>query len=80
MAKFFDLQLSSIIMLFCIDNVEQDLPEEVSEHAVKAAVNFIHVACQQTAYIAGREALTEEMEKFKKGRSYQNVCFKNFIF
>lgn len=60
------LRLATIFhMLFRIDNPEQDLPDEVSETAIQAAVNFIQVACQQTAYIAGRGGLIEEIEKFK---------------
>ena len=54
-------------MLFNIDNYEQPLEEEVEESAVKAAVNFIQLACQQTAYIAGKETLQEEMDRFKAG-------------
>lgn len=62
------LRLATVLhMLFNIDTPEVDLSLEVSEQALKAAVNFIKVACQQTAYIAGKGPLTEELEKFKTG-------------
>ena len=38
---------------------------EVSEEAVKAAVDFVNISCQQTAFIAGRGPLQEEFERFK---------------
>ena len=61
------LQLTAIMhMLFNIDNVDQQL-EEVEESAIKAAVNFIQLACQQTAFITGKGTLHEEMEKLKTG-------------
>ena len=62
------LRLTAVMhMLFNIDNYEQPLEDEVGESAVKAAVNFIQLACQQTAYIAGKETLQEEMDRFKAG-------------
>ena len=64
------LRIATVLhMLFSIDNSEQPLADEVSEAAVKAAVNFIRTANQQTAYIAGRETLQEEFDKFKTGTS-----------
>jgi len=34
----------------------------VSEGAVKAAINYVQVVCQQAAYIAGRGILEEEIQ------------------
>ena len=44
---------------------EEEVSETVSEKAVRAAVDFVKVSCQQTAYIAGRGPLHEEVERFK---------------
>ena len=46
-----------------------DEPQDhiVSEDAVKAAIDFVHTACQQAAYIAGRSSLEEEILRFKDG-------------
>lgn len=61
------LRLATVLhMLFSLDKTE-DLSEEVSEEAIKAAVNFVKLACQQTAFIAGKKTLPEELEKFKCG-------------
>ena len=54
-------------MLFSIESPDEDLNGEISEQAVKAAVNVVQVACQQTAFIAGKGTLTEEIEKYKTG-------------
>jgi len=34
----------------------------VSEGAVKAAINYVQVVCQQAAYIAGRGILEEDIQ------------------
>ena len=46
-----------------------DIPEDIngdiiSEAAVKAAIDLTLLSCQQTAYIAGRGTLEEEVQKF----------------
>ena len=45
-----------------------DIPEVIddiiSEAAVQAAIDFTQLSCQQTAYIAGRGMLEEEVQKF----------------
>lgn len=40
----------------------------ISDEAVKAAINFIEVTCQQTAYIAGRGTVKDEIKRFKSGK------------
>ena len=63
------LRLATVLhMLFSIDKSEESLSVEVSEAALKAAVDLIKLACQQTAYMAGRESLSEEMERFRTGK------------
>ena len=62
------LRIATVLhLLFSIENPDQPLGDEVSERALKAAVNFVQTACQQTAYIAGRGTIEEELQKFKTG-------------
>ena len=62
------LKLATVLhMLFAIDDPEEDLSQQLSENAVRAAINFVKLACQQTAYIAGKGELKDELEKFKTG-------------
>ena len=43
----------------CTIRCDQPIDNVVSEDYMKAAINFVQVACQQTAYIAGRSSLGE---------------------
>ena len=52
--------------LFSIENENMNIPDEVSEAALKAAVNFVRVSCQQTAYVAGRGLIDEEIEQLNQ--------------
>jgi len=38
-------------MLFSIDNENYEVEEKVSEESIKAAINLIQTACQQTAFL-----------------------------
>ena len=57
-------------MLLHIDDPDQQLPVVIDECAIKASVNFVQLACQQTLFIAGKGKLDEEMEKFRAGNVY----------
>ena len=37
----------------------------ISEEAVSAAINFVQLCCQQTAYMAGRGDIMEEVQTIK---------------
>lgn len=37
----------------------------ISEKAVSAAINFVQLCCQLTAYMAGRGDITEEVQTIK---------------
>ena len=58
------LRLATVLhVLFSLD--EEAISDNVTEFAVKAAVNVVQTACQQTAYIAGRGTIQEELVKLK---------------
>lgn len=40
---------------------------EVSYQAIEAAMNFVEVCCQQTAFIAGRGQIEKEIEIIEAG-------------
>ena len=56
-------------MLFNIDNTDQPLDKEVGESAIKAAVNFIQLVCQQTLQERGH--FKRKWISIKKVRIYQ---------
>ena len=44
------------------DPLEVPLPDTISQDAIKAAINFVEVCCQHTAYISGRRQIENELE------------------
>lgn len=73
------LRVATVLhLLFHIDDYDEVLNPVVSEAALKAAVNFIQVASQQTAFIAGRSALNDELDKFKAGKFSTYTCTKMY--
>lgn len=50
--------------LFSIE--KENIPDEVSDAALQAAVDFVCVSCQQTAYVAGRGPIDEEIERLNQ--------------
>ena len=59
------LYLAAVLYMLCTLGTNQPTDDIVSEAAVKAAINYVQVVCQQAAYIAGRGSLEEEIQWFK---------------
>ena len=36
----------------------------ISEDAIKAAINFVEICCQQAAFIGGKGTIEEEVEEY----------------
>ena len=43
-----------------------NIPQEISDSAIKAAINFVDVSIQHAAYLAGRGELKEEVENLQR--------------
>ena len=61
------LRLAAVLHVLFTLGSDQPTDDVVSEAAVVAAINFIQVVCQQTAFIAGRGSLEEEIQRFRSG-------------
>lgn len=67
---------AALQVLFSVErNTEQEQPPNagtvlISEDAITAAIDFVEVCCQQTAYMAGRGKIDEELEVYNAGRVY----------
>jgi hypothetical protein len=60
------LRLSAVFhILFSMGNDEPT--DDISHFAVRAAINFVKVTCQQTAYLAGRGLLEEDIQRICMG-------------
>ena len=47
------------------DTDEQVPPDQISEEAIIAAINFVELCCQQTAFMAGRGHVSDEIQFIK---------------
>ena len=56
-------------VLFSLESTEP-LSFTISQSAVQAAINFVEVCCQQTAYIAGREKIADELSLAASGEFF----------
>ena len=61
------LRLSTVLHLLFHYKKEDQLLDLVSEAAIKAAIDFVQVSCQQTAIIAGKGSLDEFVKKCQSG-------------
>ena len=48
-------------------SMHEEICTTVSEKAIKAAINFVEVCCQQTAYLTGRGEIDEELQLLQAG-------------
>ena len=44
------------------------VPSTISEQAIRAAIDFVDVSCQHTAYIAGRGEIEDEVKNIITGK------------
>jgi pyruvate/oxaloacetate carboxyltransferase len=61
---------ATLHVLFHMDT-PSDIPNEISEDALKAAVDFVDVCTQHVAHIAGRGLISEavkELQDVQKGK------------
>ena len=61
------LRLAAVIHMLGYIETPDDIPEEISESALKAAINVVKLACQQTAFIAGKGILKDDIESLQTG-------------
>ena len=61
------LHLSTVLHLLFHYEKEDQLPDIVSEAVIKAAINFVQIACQQTAVITSKGTLDEFVKKCQSG-------------
>ena len=61
------LRVSAVLhVLFHIDT-PHNIPETISEDAMKAADNFVDLCLQHAAYLAGRNTISEALDNIQEG-------------
>ena len=46
----------------------ETLPTTISSESLKAAINFVEVCCQHTAYVTGRKTIESEVKKYQQSK------------
>ena len=70
------LRVAALLHIFFCDLIETEthrlevsrVPLTNSEQAIRAAIDFVDVSCQHTAYIAGRGEIEEEVKNIITGK------------
>lgn len=53
---------ASFHVLFSMTSPDEDIGATITKEAVLAAIGFVELCCQQTAFMAGRGLITEDIE------------------
>ncbi len=59
--------------LFHLESGEDPLPDIISSEAIEAAINYVEVCCQHTAYISGRGNIDQELDHLLTGNGGSNT-------
>lgn len=57
---------AALHFLFNVNSPTSQVSDEISEEAILASINFVALCCQQTAFMAGRGSITEEIQLIKE--------------
>lgn len=69
---------ATLNVLFHLDNLEvldEEGSKEISDSIITAAINLVETCCQQTAYIAGRGDIKEEIDVIQASKKDDVTCF-----
>ena len=74
---------ATLHILFCLSTPD-DTPDVISDAAVSAAINFVHVCCGHTSLITGRGLISEEIDAAKErvpdgGKEYLHYSYSLLI-
>ena len=61
------LRLAAVLQVLFQVEENTDQSNIISDEALSAAIDFIQTSVQHTAYIAGRDNISEELEKVEEG-------------
>lgn len=64
---------ATLHILFSVDS-PNDIPEAITEEAIKAAINFVQTCCEHASLIGGRD-LDEATQSSDKGKGYPTCTF-----
>lgn len=62
------LRVSAVLHVLFHRDTPQNIPNTISEEAVRAAINFVDCCLQHTSYLAGRGDMQEAILSIQKGK------------
>ena len=62
------LRLAAVLQVLFQVKENTDQSNVISDEALCAAIDFIQTSMQHTAYIAGRDMISKELEKVEEGK------------
>ena len=66
------LRVSAVMHVLFHMDIEEPLPDTITEMAIEAAIDFVDLCCQHTAYITGRGNINNELDLVEAGKYY--IC------
>ena len=66
------LRVSAVMHVLFHMDIEEPLPDTITEMAIEAAIDFVELCCQHTAYITGRGNINNELDLVEAGKYY--IC------
>lgn len=74
------LHLAAVLHVLFEVKETTDQSDMITDEALAAAIDFIQTSVQHTAYIAGRDIISKELEKVEEGtHRYTYVCIQHSI-
>lgn len=61
------LRIAGVLHVLFHLNSPENIPNEISEEAIKAAEDFINVCCQHTAFLSGRGDIDDAIKSLQRG-------------
>ena len=69
---------AALHILFHMNKELDTISNEITDEAITASINFVGLCCQQTAYMAGRGDIKEEIQIIK-GSKFTSVTRSTYI-
>ena len=68
------LRVSAVMHVLFHMDIEEPLPDTITEMAIEAAIDLVELCCQHTAYITGRGNINNELDIVEAGTCKYYIC------
>lgn len=60
-------------------SMETEVCDDISQMAIDAAINFVEVCCQHTAFITGRGNIDDQLQNIDSGKTFPQVYYHFYV-